>query len=48
MKLFEDHEFTKAHQTCENIRRMCRERELKDRQQTGKIAEKSIKNLVKN
>ena len=48
MKLFEDWKYTKAHQTCERIRKMCRESIEKDRQDTKKVATRSIKDLIKN
>jgi len=47
-KLFDDWKFTKAHQSCQNIRKMCRESIEKDKHQTKKIADRSIKQTFKN
>ena len=48
MKLFDDTKLTKAHQTCENIKNMCRESIARDNQDNKRVAVRSIKRVINN
>jgi hypothetical protein len=48
MKLFDDNKYRISHQVCERIKHRCNRSIERDRQETKRIANVSIKKFIKN